>query len=53
MCFALGLFATYVYAHTPDKEFLKKNEEKILWVVDGVALNDSVFEYTLAQIAKR
>lgn len=48
--FVLGLFATYLYAYTPDKEFLKKNEEKILWVVDGVALNDSVFGYTLAQL---
>lgn len=48
--FMLGFFATYLYAYTPDKEFLKKNDEKILWVVDGMALNDSVFGYTLAQL---
>lgn len=46
----LGLFTAFLCAQTPNKEYPNKNETTILWVVDDVALNDSVFGYTLEQM---
>lgn len=46
----LGIFAVCLCAQTPDNECSGSKEKKILWVVDGVALKDSVFNYTLNQM---
>ncbi len=46
----LGFFAACLCAQTLSKECSHKNKEKSLWIVDGVALNDSVFDYTLDQM---
>ena len=42
----LGIFAVCLCAQTPPD----RTEKQILWVVDGVALKDSVFDYTLDQM---
>lgn len=42
----LGIFAICLCAQTPPD----RKEKQILWVVDGVALKDSVFDYTLDQM---
>lgn len=39
----LVIFAIYLNAQSNDKEYSYKNGGKILWVVDGVQLKDTVF----------
>lgn len=39
----LVIFAIYLNAQSHDKEYSYKNGGKILWVVDGVQLKDTVF----------
>ena len=46
----LQFLAVCLCAQTLDKECSRKNKVKTLWVVDGVELNDSVFDYTLDQM---
>lgn len=46
----LGIFAVCLCAQTPGNECPDRKEKQILWVVDGVALKDSVFDYTLDQM---
>lgn len=46
----LGIFAICLCAQTPGNECPNRKEKQILWVVDGVALKDSVFDYTLDQM---
>lgn len=42
----LGFFVFYLSAQSVNKGRLKVDKIKTLWVVDGVALNDSAFDYT-------
>lgn len=46
----LGFFVFCLSAQSADKELKQEGKIKTLWVVDGVALNDSVFDYTLEQM---
>ena len=46
----LGLFVFCLSAQSVNKEQKQESKIKTLWVVDGVALNDSVFDYTLEQM---
>lgn len=46
----LGLFVFCIYAQPVNKEQKQEGKIKTLWIVDGVALNDSVFDYTLEQM---
>lgn len=46
----LGFFVVCLSAQSVDKEQSQGSRVKTLWVVDGVALNDSVFDYTLEQM---
>ena len=46
----LGFFVFCLYAQPVYKELKQEGKIKTLWVVDGVALNDSVFDYTLEQM---
>lgn len=45
-----GLFVFCLSAQSVNKELIQEDRIKTLWVVDGVALNDSVFDYTLEQM---
>lgn len=46
----LGLFVFCLSAQSVNKEQKQESKIKTLWVVDGVALNDSVFDYTIEQM---
>lgn len=46
----LGLFVFCISAQSVNKEQMQEGKIKTLWVVDGVALNDSVFDCTLEQM---
>lgn len=46
----LGFFVFYLSAQSVNKGRLQEGKIKTLWVVDEVALNDSVFDYTLEQM---
>lgn len=46
----LGFLVFCLSAQSVNKEHSQEGKIKILWVVDGVALNDSVFDYTLEQM---
>ena len=46
----LGFFVFCLSAQSVNKEQAQEGKIKTLWVVDGVALNDSVFEYSLEQM---
>lgn len=46
----LGLFVFCISAQPVNKEQMQEGKIKTLWIVDGVALNDSVFDYTIEQM---
>ncbi len=46
----LGFFVFCLSAQSVNNDLTHKGKIKTLWVVDGVALNDSVFDYTLEQM---
>lgn len=46
----LGFFVFCLSAQSADKELKQEGKIKTLWIVDGVALNDSVVDYTLEQM---
>lgn len=46
----LGLFVFCLSAQSVNNERMQESKIKTLWIVDGVALNDSVFDYTLEQM---
>lgn len=46
----LGLFVFCLSAQSVNKEQKQESKIKTLWVVDGVALNDSVFDCTIEQM---
>lgn len=46
----LGIFVFCLSAQSVNKEQKQESKIKTLWIVDGVALNDSVFDYTLEQM---
>lgn len=46
----LGLFVFCLSAQSVNNERMQECKIKTLWIVDGVALNDSVFDYTLEQM---
>lgn len=46
----LGIFVFCLSAQSVNNERMQESKIKTLWIVDGVALNDSVFDYTLEQM---
>lgn len=46
----LGFFVFCLSAQSVNNNLTHEGKIKTLWVVDGVALNDSVFDYTLEQM---
>lgn len=50
ICLLLGFIVFCLSAKSADKEQVQEGKMKTLWVVDGVALNDSVFGFTLEQM---